>query len=98
MPCLLQLDYSLRFLMPPQVLAQQVLGQQLLASKPQRGSFAVQLIICMLQSPRYMLNDNVAIHIQKNRFGVRLSILLRNSKGSPFPPLYILCFVAVLHV
>ena len=36
--------------MPAQVMAQLVLGQQLLASKPQSGCGSIQLIVCMLQT------------------------------------------------
>ena len=48
LPSLLQLDHGLCLLMPPQVMTQLVLGQQLLASKPQGGSGRIQLIIGML--------------------------------------------------
>lgn len=52
---LLQLDDCLGLLMPPQVMAQLVLGQQLLASKPQSSCGSVQLIIGVLQTKSVML-------------------------------------------
>ena len=48
--CLLQLDDSFGLLMPAQVVAQLVFGQQLLASKPQSGSGRIQLIAGMLHT------------------------------------------------